>query len=106
MSLTKLACQRVQDLTPYLSARRIGGKGHVFLNANEAPKSEQYTLDSSNLNRYPECQPKAVIENYAAYAGVKPEQVEAVSFGMEKPRATGNTDGDHAQNRRADFVYQ
>ena len=29
MSLTKLACQRVQDLTPYLSARRIGGKGHV-----------------------------------------------------------------------------
>ncbi len=56
-SLTKLACQRVQDLTPYLSARRIGGKGHVFLNANEAPKSEQYTLDSSRLNRYPECQP-------------------------------------------------
>lgn len=38
--------------------------------------------------------------------GVKPEQVEAVSFGMEKPRATGTTDSDHAQNRRADFAYQ
>ena len=83
MSLTKLACQRVQDLTPYLSARRIGGKGHVFLNANEAPKSEQYTLDSSNLNRYPECQPPQVIESYAAYAGVQPEQV-LVSRGSDE----------------------
>lgn len=82
-SLTKLACQRVQDLTPYLSARRIGGKGHVFLNANEAPKSEQYTLDSSRLNRYPECQPPQVIESYAAYAGVKPEQV-LVSRGSDE----------------------
>ena len=38
--------------------------------------------------------------------GVKPEQVEAVSLGMEKPRATGSTEADHAQNRRADFIYQ
>ena len=75
MSLIKLACQRVQELTPYLSARRIGGKGHIFLNANEAPKSEQYQLDCSRLNRYPECQPPQVINAYAAYAGIKPEQV-------------------------------
>ncbi|MFN4236412.1 MAG: OmpA family protein [Vogesella sp.] len=38
--------------------------------------------------------------------GVKPQQVEAVSLGMEKPRATGSSEADHAQNRRADFVYQ
>jgi len=38
--------------------------------------------------------------------GVKPEQVEAVSLGMEKPRATGSSEADHAQNRRADFIYQ
>ena len=83
MSLTKLACQRVQDLTPYLSARRIGGKGHVFLNANEAPKSEVYTLDSSSLNRYPECQPPQVIDAYAAYAGVNADQV-LVSRGSDE----------------------
>ena len=37
-SITELATERVKQLTPYLSARRIGGKGHNFLNANEAPK--------------------------------------------------------------------
>ena len=73
--LTQLACQRVQDLTPYLSARRIGGKGHIFLNANESPKSEAYQLDCSRLNRYPECQPPEVLSRYAAYAGVEPNQV-------------------------------
>jgi histidinol-phosphate aminotransferase len=81
--LTKLACQRVQDLTPYLSARRIGGKGHIFLNANESPRSEEYVLDSSKLNRYPECQPPEVICAYAQYAGVTPEQV-LVSRGSDE----------------------
>ena len=81
--LTKLACQRVQDLTPYLSARRIGGKGHIFLNANESPRSEEYVLDSSKLNRYPECQPPEVIQAYAQYAGVTPEQV-LVSRGSDE----------------------
>ncbi|WP_409419953.1 histidinol-phosphate transaminase [Pseudaeromonas sp. ZJS20] len=82
-TLTQLACQRVQDLTPYLSARRIGGKGHVFLNANEAPKAEQYELDCSRLNRYPECQPPEVISRYAAYAGLTAEQV-LVSRGSDE----------------------
>lgn len=82
-TLTQLACQQVQDLTPYLSARRIGGKGHVFLNANEAPKAEQYELDCSRLNRYPECQPPEVISRYAAYAGLTAEQV-LVSRGSDE----------------------
>lgn len=81
--LTQLACQRVQDLTPYLSARRIGGKGHIFLNANESPRSEEYVLDASKLNRYPECQPPEVIRAYAEYAGVTPEQV-LVSRGSDE----------------------
>ncbi|KZE34330.1 peptidoglycan-associated lipoprotein [Crenobacter luteus] len=37
--------------------------------------------------------------------GVKESQVEAVSYGKEKPRATGNSEADHAENRRADIVY-
>ena len=38
--------------------------------------------------------------------GVKESQLEAVSFGKEKPKATGHSDADYAENRRADIVYQ
>jgi peptidoglycan-associated lipoprotein len=38
--------------------------------------------------------------------GVNSNQVEAISFGKERPRAVGNTDADFAENRRADIVYQ
>ncbi|TKF19726.1 histidinol-phosphate transaminase [Vibrio genomosp. F6] len=72
--MEKLARKQVQSLTPYLSARRIGGSGDVWLNANESPFDNEYKTDFSRLNRYSECQPKALIEAYAAYAGVKPEQ--------------------------------
>lgn len=37
--------------------------------------------------------------------GVQDGQVEAVSFGEEKPRRTGKTEEDYAENRRADIVY-
>lgn len=70
-----LATTRVRELTPYLSARRIGGEGHTFLNANEAPKSASFLISSINFNRYPECQPPELIERYAQYAGVDSECV-------------------------------
>ncbi|TEA78182.1 peptidoglycan-associated lipoprotein Pal [Allopusillimonas ginsengisoli] len=38
--------------------------------------------------------------------GVNSNQIEAISFGKERPRATGNTEADYAENRRADIVYQ
>ncbi|MGF1721251.1 histidinol-phosphate transaminase [Vibrio kyushuensis] len=72
--MEKLARKQVQELTPYLSARRIGGTGDVWLNANESPFDNEYKTDFSRLNRYSECQPKALIEAYAAYAGVSVEQ--------------------------------
>lgn len=37
--------------------------------------------------------------------GVKPEQMEAVSWGKEKPKATGHDEAAWSQNRRADLVY-
>lgn len=37
--------------------------------------------------------------------GVPEKQLEAVSLGKEKPRATGNSEADYAQNRRDDIVY-
>ncbi len=38
--------------------------------------------------------------------GAKEPQIETVSFGKEKPRATGSNEEAWAQNRRADIVYK
>jgi len=83
MNIEELARDNIRALTPYQSARRLGGSGDVWLNANEFPTPVEYPLTQQTLNRYPECQPKAVIENYAAYAGLKPEQV-LVSRGADE----------------------
>ena len=37
--------------------------------------------------------------------GVSDDQMEAVSFGKEKPKAEGDTEAAWAENRRADIVY-
>lgn len=37
--------------------------------------------------------------------GVKASQMEAISFGKEKPKALGTTAADYAENRRVDIVY-
>jgi peptidoglycan-associated lipoprotein len=38
--------------------------------------------------------------------GVPDNQVEAVSFGKEKPVAPGTDEGSWAKNRRAEIVYR
>jgi len=82
-----LARETVQALTPYLSARRIGGNGDVWLNANEAPDCSDYQLDSSNLNRYPEFQPPELISAYASYASTN-----GASFNIDQVLATRGAD--------------
>jgi peptidoglycan-associated lipoprotein len=37
--------------------------------------------------------------------GVSDSQVEAVSFGKEKPKALGSDEAAWAENRRADIAY-
>lgn len=37
--------------------------------------------------------------------GAQGDQIETVSFGEEKPRATGHDEASWAENRRADLVY-
>ena len=44
MDINQLVRKNVQKLTPYQSARRIGGKGDVWLNANEYPVAPNYQL--------------------------------------------------------------
>ncbi|PJG82866.1 histidinol-phosphate transaminase [Caviibacterium pharyngocola] len=75
MNITQLSRKNVQALTPYQSARRLGGNGDVWLNANEYPTSPNFDLTHRTFNRYPDPQPEAVIQGYADYAGVKQENV-------------------------------
>lgn len=82
-SIEELARANVRALTPYQSARRLGGNGDVWLNANEYPEAPAFQLTLQTLNRYPECQPVQVINRYAEYAGVQPEQV-LVSRGADE----------------------
>ena len=37
--------------------------------------------------------------------GVKNQQIETISYGMEKPRNPGHDEAAYAENRRADLVY-
>lgn len=41
-----------------------------------------------------------------ALAGAKTEQIEAISYGEEKPVATGHDEASWSQNRRADIIYK
>lgn len=75
MTIAQLARKTVRELTPYQSARRLGGSGDIWLNANESPFANEYNINCNRLNRYSECQPVDLIQAYADYAGVQKEQV-------------------------------
>ncbi len=81
--INSLARENVRKLVPYMSARRLGGHGDIWLNANEYPVAPDFQLTENMLNRYPECQPAVVIQRYANYVGLKPEQV-LVSRGADE----------------------
>ncbi|WP_032092334.1 histidinol-phosphate transaminase [Necropsobacter rosorum] len=83
MIISQLSRKNVQALTPYQSARRLGGHGDVWLNANEYPVSPDFDLTACLFNRYPDPQPAAVVKGYAAYAGVQPENVIVTRGGDE-----------------------
>lgn len=44
VTITDLARENVRNLTPYQSARRLGGNGDVWLNANEYPTAVEFSL--------------------------------------------------------------
>ena len=75
-NLLKLARNNIQNLSPYQSARRIGGEhGNILLNANESPVPVFFKLKKKSLNRYPECQPNDLINSYANYTNLSFDQV-------------------------------
>ncbi len=53
VTITDLARENVRNLTPYQSARRLGGNGDVWLNANEYPHSRGVSAHSTNAQPLP-----------------------------------------------------
>ena len=81
--ITALTCDFVRELTPYESARRLFSGGNVWLNANESPFANEFSINGNNFNRYPSCQPDSVLQAYADYAGIDKSQV-LVSRGADE----------------------
>ena len=81
-----------------------------FLNANRARKViVQGNTDERGGSEYNLAlgQKRAeAVRKQLMLVGVPDSQVEAVSLGKEKPRATTHDEAGWAENRRADFVYQ
>lgn len=81
-----------------------------FLNSNRARKViVQGNTDERGGSEYNLAlgQKRAeAVRKQLALVGVPETQMEAVSLGKEKPRATGHDEAAWAENRRADFVYQ
>ena len=46
------------------------------------------------------------VKKMLVVSGAKAGQISSVSFGEEKPRATGHNEAAWSQNRRADIVYK
>ena len=82
MSIEDLARANVRALTPYQSARRLGGKGDVSQRQRIPYRRSlpAYRTDAEPLSG---AAAEAVIESYARYAEVKPEQV-LVSRGADE----------------------
>lgn len=66
----KLASPQIKELEVYQSARRIGGAGNVYLNANESPFPAYKMPTDESWQRYPDFLPDQVARDYARYAGV------------------------------------
>lgn len=67
--------RHLQGFTPYASARRSMSGGRIWLNANESPYANEFPVDCTDLNRYPDFQSVELNARYAAYAGVSADNV-------------------------------
>lgn len=72
MSIVDLARPEIRALAPYSSARMEASGGAILLNANESPWAP---LDGDGLNRYPDPQPRALVERLATLYGVDAAKV-------------------------------
>jgi len=78
MSVLDLARAEILALKAYSSARTEAGHASIMLNANESPWPPSATAQDMRygpLNRYPDPQPRALVERLAENYGVDTDQV-------------------------------
>lgn len=68
-SVENLARENIRELKPYRSARSLGYQG-VYLDANENPSAQ-----NEDYCRYPEPQPKVLVDRLSQLYGVLPQQL-------------------------------
>ena len=95
-SVDKTALGMIERHGKYLS-KNASLKVHVEGNTDERGGAE-YNLALGQKRA------EAVVKALRVY-GVKDEQMEAVSWGREKPRAAGHDEASWSQNRRVDLTY-
>jgi histidinol-phosphate aminotransferase len=61
----------IKNLKPFQSARMIGDKGHIYLNANELSGKNFLDSELQSFNRYPSLKPEQLSEAYLNYSGAK-----------------------------------
>ena len=80
-----------------------------FLNSNKSQKIViQGNTDDSGTTEYNLAlgqKRSDAVRKLLSLLGVSEAQMEAVSFGKEKPKSTSTDDAGRAENRRADIIY-
>lgn len=79
---SRLAPKAVQKLMPYQSARRIGGNGHLWLNANELESSCRYDSGDGEYHRYPDFLPQDIASAYLEYCRGTGEALDCESVAV------------------------
>ncbi|MBW3697766.1 histidinol-phosphate transaminase [Vibrio sp. T187] len=69
--IAKLVPEAVKKLIPYQSARRIGGDGRIWLNANELEQSLGLGANDLSYNRYPDFLPQDICKAYQNYLNLE-----------------------------------
>ncbi|MCW5196992.1 histidinol-phosphate transaminase [Buchnera aphidicola] len=75
ISIKNLSRKNILLFQEYQSARKIGGIGDIWLNANECPIGLFFNLRNFCFNRYPECQPKSLILKYSKYSQIPDKNI-------------------------------
>ena len=73
--------------------------------SNSAAALPHATRCATAGGRSPSHRRAQIVAKQLEVMGAKPAQVEAVSYGEERPKATGHDEAAWAENRRADIRY-
>lgn len=65
----------IRALKPYVSARSLTVEGSIFLDANESPRPLSDAVAFKGANRYPEPQPRRILETASAIYGASRENI-------------------------------